>query len=157
MLYSEESSYLPDFDVQTLPDLLSSPSFALPSLSDALARYWLRFDSQAPILHRPTFHPSTSTGLLAAVLTAGLCVSDSHSDRLLGAALYRHLRPLLMLHEISSWPAPLSAFQALCILGQVGQMLLGQEEHRMSYPFSAFEVTVSAKSSSFAGVQTMTY
>ncbi|KWU45660.1 hypothetical protein RHOSPDRAFT_16107, partial [Rhodotorula sp. JG-1b] len=130
------------FSLATLPDLLSSPSFALPSLSDALARYWLRFDSQAPILHRPTFHPSTSTGLLAAVLTAGLCVSDSGSDRSLGAALYRHLRPLLMLHEVSSWPAPLTAFQALCILGQVGQMLLGQEEHRMSYPFSAFEVTL---------------
>ncbi|GAA5979578.1 hypothetical protein JCM10908_002972 [Rhodotorula pacifica] len=134
----------------TFPALVASPSFALPVLSDALSRYWALFDPHVPIVHRPTFHPSSSVGLLAAILTAGLCLSDSESDRLLGATLHRHLRPLLMLHEVSSWPVSLAAFQALCIVGQVGQMLLGQEEHRFSYPYSAFEVTLGRSTDIFS-------
>ncbi|GAA6008720.1 hypothetical protein JCM10207_001697 [Rhodosporidiobolus poonsookiae] len=128
--------------LSVIPTVASSPLLHCPALSSALQRYWSTFHPQLPILHVPTYNPNASTGLFAALVAVGLCIDGDAQLYDLGAAIFRKLRPLILLHEASDMPVSLEAFQALAIIGQANQMLLDVPQHELSYPFNAFEVTL---------------
>ncbi|GAA5916878.1 hypothetical protein JCM5296_000736 [Sporobolomyces johnsonii] len=137
-----------------MPDLATSPHFSCEALTFALDSYWSYFHPQIPLLHRPTFEPAASTALFAAMVAVGLCLvstaSEEDASYAVGFAVYRHLRPLILLHDAQSTPVSLETFQALFILGQAGQMLLDQGQHDLSYAFSAFEVTLGRSMDCFS-------
>ncbi|GJN93337.1 hypothetical protein Rhopal_006390-T1 [Rhodotorula paludigena] len=127
------------------PDLAVSSAFSCHALSEALGRYWSEFAPQTPIVHAASWDPHDSTCLLATMVVAGLCfapTSDSDEAYKLGAALAHHLRAIILHREATSVPVHVRAFQSLLILGQVASLLLGQEQHDLSFSYSSFELAL---------------
>jgi hypothetical protein len=104
--------------------------------------YWDKFDPRYPILHRPSFNMSNaSASLVAAIIVIGMSMSADQDVYQLALQLNKHLRALIMLHDMHETPTPLQPLQALVLTGLAG-WVMDREQREMSHTFNSFEVTV---------------
>lgn len=124
-----------------------------------IGSYWLHFDDQIPILHKPTFSPDrTPTLLLISVMAIGAaCLDKAHGQKVTmdGAELSNflawHLRWETFMDSSFRPPAKLWVFQTLLLLELYEKMYSTRELHERAHIHHATTITLMRRGRSLIG------
>lgn len=124
-----------------------------------IGSYWLHFDEQIPILHKPTFSPDrTPTLLLISVMAIGAaCLDKAHGQKVTmdGAELSNflawHLRWETFMDSSFRPPAKLWVFQTLLLLELYEKMYSTRELHERAHIHHATTITLMRRGRSLIG------
>lgn len=124
-----------------------------------IGSYWLHFNDQMPILHKPTFSPDrTPTLLLISVMAIGAaCLDKAHGQKvtMAGAELSNflawHLRWEVFMDSNFRPPAKLWMFQTLILLELYEKMYSTRELHERAHIHHATTITLMRRGRSLIG------
>lgn len=124
-----------------------------------IGSYWLHFNDQIPILHKPTFSPDrTPTLLLISVMAIGAaCLDKAHGKKvtMAGAELSNflawHLRWEVFMDSNFRPPAKLWMFQTLILLELYEKMYSTRELHERAHIHHATTITLMRRGRSLIG------
>lgn len=124
-----------------------------------IGSYWLHFNDQVPILHKPTFSPDrTPTLLLISVMAIGAaCLDKAHGQKvtMAGAELSNflawHLRWEVFMDSNFRPPAKLWMFQTLILLELYEKMYSTRELHERAHIHHATTITLMRRGRSLIG------
>lgn len=129
------------------------------SMQSYIGSYWLHFNDQVPILHKPTFSPDkTPNLLLIAMMTIGsACLDKTHGREVTQAGAHLsnflawHLRWEIFQHVNFRPPAKLWIFQSLLLLELYEKMYSTRELHERAHIHHATTITLMRRGRSLIG------
>ncbi|GKZ34580.1 hypothetical protein AbraIFM66950_004894 [Aspergillus brasiliensis] len=117
------------------PTPLDSPLLSLPSLQSYSDLFFTRFNTTYPLLHQPTFSPSTTPPvLLAAILSMGATYSSREAHQL-AVGIHDSLRNQLFCHADFSPEPDLWVLQAMLLIDCFGKMRAGPKQRERAQLF----------------------
>ncbi|KAM0325481.1 hypothetical protein ACHAQA_007468 [Verticillium albo-atrum] len=128
-----------------------------------IGSYWVHFNDQVPILHKPTFSPDrTPNPLLLAMITIGAaCLDKTHGQQVTKAGaqlsnfLAWHLRWEIFMDVNFRPPAKLWVFQTLLLLELYEKMYSTRELHERAHIHHATTITLMRRGRSLIGKSTL--
>ncbi|GAT22927.1 C2H2 finger domain transcription factor [Aspergillus luchuensis] len=125
----------PPLTIDGQPTPLDSPLLSLPSLQSYSDLFFTRFNTTYPLLHQPTFSPSTTTPvLLAAILSMGATYSSREAHQL-AVGIHDSLRNQLFCHADFSPQPDLWVLQAMLLIDCFGKMRAGPKQRERAQLF----------------------
>ncbi|RMZ82188.1 hypothetical protein DV738_g1805, partial [Chaetothyriales sp. CBS 135597] len=130
---------------------------SLASMHSYVRSFWLHFNDQFPILHRPTFCPDdTNVQLLLAVMIIGASHIDGQGSAGAKAFAYfsaQHLRWQVFRHPDSRPPAKLWVFQTLVLLEIFEKAKSSRALHERSNVHSPTTITLMRRGTALVSDQ----
>ncbi|GJP88342.1 C2H2 finger domain transcription factor [Aspergillus niger] len=125
----------PPLAIDGQPTPLDSPLLSLPSLQSYSDLFFTRFNTTYPLLHQPTFDPSSTTPvLLAAILSMGATYSSREAHQL-AVGIHDSLRNQLFCHADFSPQPDLWVLQAMLLIDCFGKMRAGPKQRERAQLF----------------------
>ncbi|PYH87784.1 MFS general substrate transporter [Aspergillus ellipticus CBS 707.79] len=125
----------PPLGIDGHPTPLASPLLSLPSLQSYSDLFFTRFNATYPLIHQPTFVPSTTDPvLLAAILSMGATYSSREAHQL-AVGIHDALRNHLFCHSDFSPQPPLWILQAMLLIDCFGKMRAGPRQRERAQLF----------------------
>ncbi|PWY76081.1 MFS general substrate transporter [Aspergillus sclerotioniger CBS 115572] len=125
----------PPLGIDGQPTPLDSPLLSLSSLQSYSDLFFTRFNTTYPLIHQPTFDPSTTTPvLLAAILSMGATYSSREAHQL-AVGIHDSLRNQLFLHPDFSPQPDLWVLQAMLLIDCFGKMRAGPKQRERAQLF----------------------
>ncbi|RMZ89075.1 hypothetical protein DV736_g3707, partial [Chaetothyriales sp. CBS 134916] len=130
---------------------------SLASMHSYIRSFWVHFNDQFPILHKPTFHPDeTNVQLLLAIMIIGASHIDNTGSAGAKAFAYfsaRHLRWQVFRHPDSRPPAKLWVFQTLLLLEVFEKAKSSRGLHERSNVHSPTTITLMRRGTALVNDQ----
>ncbi|GLA06233.1 hypothetical protein AnigIFM60653_006759 [Aspergillus niger] len=125
----------PPLAIDGQPTPLDSPLLSLSSLQSYSDLFFTRFNTTYPLLHQPTFDPSSTTPvLLAAILSMGATYSSREAHQL-AVGIHDSLRNQLFCHADFSPQPDLWVLQAMLLIDCFGKMRAGPKQRERAQLF----------------------
>lgn len=132
---------------------------SLEKLQLYISSYWVHFNPQMPILHKPTFSAENCPNLLliAVIAIGASCLDKTYGNEVtedasqLATFLAWHLRGEIFMHQDFRPPAKLWIFQTLLLLEVYEKMYSTRVLHERAHIHHATTLTLMRRGSSLRG------